>query len=264
MTDAADLIPALPDITDDLGTAIEHIRAYGCARLAGALSEEEVGELRETIHAEAAKDLADDNDHIYSDGSNQRVWALFNRGESFLKLAEHPTALALMESCLGPDVRMSNLSANITGPGGGAMTPHWDQDWAARPWPQALAAHVIWVVDEFTEENGATLVAPGSHLLDGPPPEGSMVPATGPAGTALVIDGRIWHGTGAKRSAGSARTGVLAYYCRPYIRQQENFQLSMAPSVLESLSPARRDFFGFGFYEYLNMISGPPRDLDRY
>jgi ectoine hydroxylase-related dioxygenase (phytanoyl-CoA dioxygenase family) len=193
-----------------------------------------------------------------------RVWSLFNHGEVFLRLAELPSALGLVESALGPNVLVSNLSANMTGPGGTVMVPHWDQDWAERPWPYALAAHVIWMLDDFTAENGATLVAPGSHLLDGPPPEGALVPATGSAGTALVIDGRTWHGTGTNTSLTAERIGILAYYCRPWVRQQENMALSMASEVRAGLDPMRRSLFGLDFHEYLNMVGGPPRDLPRY
>lgn len=255
---------ALPPLTEDLGKARVHLASHGCCRLRGALRPGELDRIREAIARAARDDQQQSVDYAYSGGSNQRVWSLFNRGEIFLALAEHPVALSLMEAILGPDALVSNLSANITGPRGSAMKPHWDQDWAARPWPQALAAHVIWMIDDFTVENGATLVAPRSHLLDGPPPPGSLAPAVGPAGTAMALDGRTWHGTGQNTSGNSRRIGVLAYYCRPYIRQQENFSLSMHKSIQDSLNPARRRLFGLEFYEYLNMVDGPPRDLPRY
>ncbi|MFI5796306.1 phytanoyl-CoA dioxygenase family protein [Streptomyces sp. NPDC051677] len=256
--------PELPPIADDLETARKDLAAFGCARLGGALSNTEVREIREAVAQAAEEEVREGTDYLYSNGSNQRVWSLFNRGETFLRLAEHSSALALMETALGPKPLVSNLSANITGSGGTAMVPHWDQDWAERPWPHALAAHVIWMLDDFTVENGATLVAPGSHLLDGPPPEGTLVPATGPAGTALAVDGRIWHGTGANVSQDARRMGILAYYCRPWIRQQENMALSMTPEVQAGLSQQRRALFGLDFHEYLNMVGGPPRDLPRY
>lgn len=254
----------LPPITDDADTARDNLVSHGCCRLGGALTEHELSDLRDAILEAAAAEVRDKTDYLYSGGTNQRVWSLFNRGETFLRLAQHPAAISLMEAILGPDVLMSNLSANITGPGGPAMLPHWDQDWAARPWPYAFAAHLIWMIDDFTVDNGATLVAPGSHLLDEPPAPDQLVPATGPAGTALAIDGRTWHGTGANVSDDARRVGVLAYYCRPYIRQQENFGLSMSPSIQNDLTPERHKLFGLGFYEYLNMVDGPPRDLPRY
>jgi len=152
----------------------------------------------------------------------------------------------------------------VTGPGGSSMAPHWDQDWAERPWPHAFVAHVIWMIDDFTEENGATVVCPGSHLMDGPPQGDCMVPATGPAGTALVVDGRTWHGTGRNTTVNDQRIGILAYYCRPYIRQQENMAWSLSSKVRDNMSPERRKLYGLEFWEYLNMVGGPPQELPRF
>jgi ectoine hydroxylase-related dioxygenase (phytanoyl-CoA dioxygenase family) len=120
------------------------------------------------------------------------------------------------------------------------------------------------MIDDFTEQNGATLVCPGSHLLDGPPQGISMVSATGSAGTALVVDGRTWHGTGPNTTVDRHRTGILAYYCRPYIRQQENMSLSLSNVVRDSMTPERRKLFGLDFWEYLNMVGGPPHELPRF
>ncbi|RBM11986.1 hypothetical protein DEH69_21355 [Streptomyces sp. PT12] len=209
--------------------------------MTGALSEPELSELRGSVLSAALRDPppADRVDGVAS----QRVWALYAQGEGFLRLAEHPVALGLVASILGPGPLLSNLSANITHPGTGAMTPHFDQDWAERPWPHALAAHAIWMLDDFTEENGATLVAPGSHLATEPPPDAHLVPATGPAGTALLLDARVWHGTGRNTSADDSRIGILAYYCRSYVRPQHNFAL-MLFEHLGTMSPSRRELLG--------------------
>ena len=59
------------------------------------------------------------------------------------------------------------------------------------------------------------------------------MPVTGPAGTVMVFDGRLWHQTGANVTAGERRHGILAYYCRPFVRTQENWFLSIDPAVLE-------------------------------
>jgi Phytanoyl-CoA dioxygenase (PhyH) len=255
---------ALPSATNDPQRAIEDLRRAGVCRVTGLLSDAEVDELRRAVQEATELDLAKNRLDRYSDGANYRLWSLFNRGECFLRLAEHPVALSIIGSIVGEHPLVSNLSANVTGPGGVAMVPHWDQDWAERPWPHALVAHVLWMVDDFTAENGATVVAPGSHRIESPPPVGSMVSATGSAGTALVIDGRTWHGTGINSTTDDKRAGILAYYCRPYVRQQENMTLSIAEHVHASMTAERRALFGLDFWEYLNMVDGPPRHLPRY
>ncbi|MGH3713099.1 MAG: phytanoyl-CoA dioxygenase family protein [Micromonosporaceae bacterium] len=255
---------SLPPITDDPDEASTHLVEHGVCRLEGALPASRLDVLRREVKAAAIADATADRSYTYSHGTNYRIWSLFNRGECFLDLAEDPSALRVVRSVLGQDALVSNLSANVTRPGGAAMAPHWDQDWAERPWPHAFVAHVIWMIDDFTEDNGATLVCPGSHRLDGTPQGDCMVPATGAAGTALVIDGRTWHGTGRNVTVDVQRVGILAYYCRPYIRQQENMALSLSDAVRDSMSPERRKFYGLEFWEYLNMAGGPPQELPRF
>jgi ectoine hydroxylase-related dioxygenase (phytanoyl-CoA dioxygenase family) len=254
----------LPPPTPDPEEAAAHLIEYGVCRLERALRPGELDVLQRGVCRAQDDDARSSRSYTYSGDANQRVWSLFNRGECFLDLAENRAALRVIRAILGPDAIVSNVSANVAGPGGTAMAPHWDQDWAERPWPQPFVAHVIWMLDDFTALNGATLVRPSSHLLDGPPEDPYLLPATGVAGTALIIDGRTWHGTGANISAGTCRTGILAYYCRPYIRQQENMSLSLAADVSAGMSPGRRKLFGLGFWEYLNMVDGPPPELSRF
>ena len=256
--------PTLPPVTGDPEEANRHLLEHGVCRLDNALRPGELEALRAALKAAASADAKENRSYLYCEGRNQRIWTLFNRDECFLRLLENGLALGVVRAVLGPDALVSNLSANITGPGGTAMAPHWDQDWADRPWPHALVAHVIWMIDDFTVDNGATFVAPGSHLMNKPPEADCMVPVTGAAGTAMIIDGRLWHGTGPNVTADQHRTGILAYYCRPYVRQQENMALSLSPDLRDGMSLARRKLFGLEFWEYLNMVGGPPPEIHRF
>jgi ectoine hydroxylase-related dioxygenase (phytanoyl-CoA dioxygenase family) len=235
----------------------------GCCLIDGLISAEHAFDLRRLVHDRAEDERRNGVGYVYSGDAHQRVWLLLNAGRPFLELAEDVAAREVVGAILGPDAILSNLSANITGPGGAGMVPHWDQDWAPRPWSYPLVAHVIWMLDDFTEDNGPTLVVPGSHLTDEPPGSDELEPVVGRSGTALVIDGRLWHGTSPNISAGR-RTGLLAYYCRPFVRQQENFALSLDSAVRDTLTESQRTLLGLEFYEYLNMVGGPPPSLPRY
>jgi ectoine hydroxylase-related dioxygenase (phytanoyl-CoA dioxygenase family) len=110
---------------------------------------------------------------------------------------------------------------------------------------------------------------PGSHLRDhgpgfGDDPFPETVPVCAPAGTAMAFEGRLWHQTGSNVTAGDLRYGILAYYCRPFIRQQENFFVSLAPHVLEAATPRLRQLLGWENYLSLGMIDGMPRQGMRY
>jgi ectoine hydroxylase-related dioxygenase (phytanoyl-CoA dioxygenase family) len=98
----------------------------------------------------------------------------------------------------------------------------------ARPRPP-LGAATIFAIDDFTADNGATVMVPGSHLWDDRTPTADDVrlPAVMPAGSVVFFVGTLWHGAGANRTE-RGRLCVTAQYCAPWCRQQENFSLSVS------------------------------------
>jgi ectoine hydroxylase-related dioxygenase (phytanoyl-CoA dioxygenase family) len=254
----------------DVGTQAEHDEARqalaedGFCVVPGVLGADEVAELRDALDRAAAEDDAAGHPSRYGPGQvNQRVWALLNRGEAFARLASHPLALQFVRGCLGPDVLLSNLTANITAPGGDREIGrlHTDQGYLPEPWPQLLATNVAWFVDEFTFENGATLVVPGSHRSLAAPTDLDLAPAApahlaGPAGSMAVWDGRLHHATGLNRTADQRRRGVLATYCPPFIRGQENWTRSLDPTVLAA-HPELGALTGFDEWQTLGAVNGP-------
>ena len=80
----------------------------------------------------------------------------------------------------------------------------------------------------------------------------------------MVFEGRLWHQTGANTTAGERRHGILAYYCRAFVRQQENWFLSIDPDVLESSPRELKSLLGYDLYLSLGMIDGMPRTGPRF
>lgn len=253
----------------EIDAAARALADDGFAVLTDVLGEGEVAVLREQLVAVAAGERAAgvDRDPRWEDGpENQRVFGLLNKGAVFVELAEHPVALAVVSRLLDPAFLLSSLTANITGPGGHPMYLHYDQDYVPPPWPSApLVVNLIWMLDEFTEENGATRIIPGSHRDDHTGCDAGALAARatetvavgGPAGGVVVLDGRVLHQTGANRTADQRRHGVIAYYCQPWIRQQENSSLSLLPEVWPTLSPRMRDLAGLRTYKGLGGVAGP-------
>jgi ectoine hydroxylase-related dioxygenase (phytanoyl-CoA dioxygenase family) len=265
MADVADAVQP----TTDLDTAKRDLGEHGYCLLDGALAPERVRLLRDRLDELAQAEIADGTDYVYDNGANQRIWALLNKGDCFVELAMDPTALGLMEHLLGPDFLLSNIDANIAGPGGTPMFLHADQSFVPTPWPPfPLVANVMWMLDDFTPDNGATRITPRSHVSGEAPPltysDEHTLPVCGPAGTAMVFDGRLWHQTGSNVTTDQRRHGILAYYCRPFMRQQENWPASIDPAVLERWGRPLRHLLGFDIYLTLGMINGMPRDLPRY
>ena len=201
---------------------------------------------------------------------NRWVELLVNKGRVFCDLLEHPLVEEMLENFLGEDFMLSSYAAHITSPGGPLQPMHTDQWWMPRPTPRNLphrppgnilrgehyndadgpvdklisapvVANIMWPLDKFTIENGVTRIVPGSHLSgDQPDPEvtheETAVHMVGPPGSAIVFDGRVWHGAGANRS-NALRVGLLSTFCSPVFRQQENYALGTAPEIRNTASP---------------------------
>lgn len=258
---------ATPD--DRLDAAFVALARDGVAVVPDVLGPGRVAEVRDRLVALAGAERAAgvDHDPKWEDGPcNQRVFGLLDKGDVFVALADHPVAMALVGHLLDPAFLLSSLTANIAGPGGRPMYLHYDQDYVPQPWPPfPLVANLVWMLDDFTEDNGATLVVPGSHLEDhtGWTPEAlapraaETVAVTGRAGSVLCLDGRVLHQTGANTTTGARRHGVIAYYCQPWIRQQENATLAIRPEVWPTLPPRVLELIGLRMYRGLGCVSGP-------
>lgn len=234
-----------------------------------ALAPEPLQELRDTLIRVAAEEIANGTDYVYENGSNQRVWVLLNKGRCFETLAQNAIALELVEHLLGPGFLLSNINANIAGPGGRPMFLHSDTDYVPSPFPEyALVTNVMWFLDEFTDENGATRIVPMSHKLRHNPDytkRYETIAVTGPPGAAMVFHGGLWHQTGANRTADQKRHGILTYYCRPFMRQQENFFKSLDDAVLARATPRLRQLLGYEMWlGGVGAIGGLPRDGQRF
>ncbi len=248
----------------DLTSALEVFARDGYCVIEGVLEPDELARLRDELirvaDVEREATIAaggDEGPH------NQRVYALTHKGEQFLWLLEHPLLWSFMPAVLGPDFLLSSITANIAGPGGAAMYLHPDQLYIPPPWPPyPLVANMMWMLDDFTSDNGATRVVPGSHIrfTGGDVDQGlsrEAVAAVGTAGSVLCFDGRLLHQTGPNTTEHQLRRGILTYCCRPWIRQQENASVSVPESMQETLSERVRQLIGLKLWAGLGSVDGP-------
>ncbi|EHJ60698.1 phytanoyl-CoA dioxygenase family protein [Novosphingobium pentaromativorans] len=267
------LAPRAP--TQDLEQAKRDLQDTGLCLIADALSPDQLERTRSALYRAAEEDLTYGSPERRRgadfDESNQRIWGLLNRSPLFADLAEHPASVDILTHLLGPNFLLSSMSANIAGPGHGGMIMHSDQLFVPQPWPEVpQGANVFWCLDDFTEENGGTMVAPGSHLLNRPAVEGkddaSLVPLVAKAGTMCVMEGRVWHKTGCNRTTDQRRAGVFGWYVSPIYRTQENWFLSLNPLVIQRASETLLRMLGYRvdgiFFGHVNGYEPLPRTLD--
>jgi fumagillin biosynthesis dioxygenase len=255
----------------DLDNAKRKLNEYGVAILPTVLSADELARVREAVwrgveaDRQAGVQLTGFT-QIDPDERNIRLFNLIAKDAVFRALVEHPIALTMVEHLLGPKVRLSNFTANITGPGSGSMGMHSDQGYVTAPWPSwPLAVNVAWAVDDFTLENGATRVVPGSVHADRGPEWGQnypeAVPLTCPAGSIFVMDGRVWHQTGSNTTQNERRIGMFAYYVRPFILPQMVWQDIISSELRRALTPRLHEMLGFGQRATRNLQTAQGRQI---
>jgi ectoine hydroxylase-related dioxygenase (phytanoyl-CoA dioxygenase family) len=179
---------------------------------------------------------------------------LLHRGAIFEQLVQHPTIIAVAEALLGEDMTLSSYAARILEPGAIEMGAHIDYPyWAMRP-PFAvrppLKLQVIWLMQDFTADNGATMVVPKSQLRGAPADAASFaresLKVTGAAGSAIVSHGLLWHDTGQNHTE-EPRVSMLINYGAKVIRPMEPDIGAVPPEVLERATPKLRQLLGLGF-----------------
>jgi len=182
-----------------------------------------------------------------------RIYNLLAHGAPFAQVPVHPAVLPIVEGVLDPGCLISSLSSIAIDPGETAQPIHADDQVIPLEKPHApLVCNSMWALTDFTEANGATRLAPGSHLKPSPEYGGAYetIAAEMPRGSVLIWDGALWHGGGANRTD-ARRTGVAMNYCAGFIRQQENQQLGVPPDVARGFPPRLQELMGYGVYRGL-------------
>jgi len=262
MLDTVHRAPPAP--TRDLHQAERDLKEHGLAVVEGVLEGEALKAVRDATYRIAEQDVRRGRieEAVNSDLGAQRIWNLPSRDPVFCDLVEHPAALQLARSALGWPMLLSNISANITGPGTGEMMMHADQGAFPGPWNRPHVINIAWCLDDFTETNGATRVVLDSHKLNrqATREEGDAptAPLIAKAGSIVAIDGRLWHKTGANTTMDGRRAGIFAVYTLPMYLPQENWWLSLDPAVRQFGSDTLLQLLGFKGDYFYGRVNGRP------
>jgi ectoine hydroxylase-related dioxygenase (phytanoyl-CoA dioxygenase family) len=182
-----------------------------------------------------------------------RIYNLLLYGGAFLDVPVHKSVLPIVEGVLDSGCLISSLSSIAIDPGEVAQPIHADDMLIPLEKPhRSIVCNSMWALTDFTDENGATRLVPGSHKKANPIYGGSYdtVPGAMPKGSVLVWDGALWHGGGANKTD-KRRTGIAMNYCAGFIRQQENQQLGLPASLVKTFSPRLQELVGYSVYQGL-------------
>ncbi len=183
-----------------------------------------------------------------------RVGGLLSKAPIMQQLVQHPRILAIAEALLKPHcdcIQLNLTQATRVHPGERAQAPHRDEEmWPADTQGRHWLLNVMWAVDDFTEENGATRLWPGSHRteLDRNADADASIAAVMPRGSACLFLGSLTHGAGANR-LDSSRTGVIVSYCLGWLKTYENQFLTYPRDVARSFPEPLQRLIGYQMHK---------------
>ena len=247
--------------TSTLDGIQDDLREHGVAIVPGVLDPDAAADALDRLWAASGESVRRGIPaHIAGldpNAANVRVFNLIDLDPLFAELIAHPVADAVVSGLLGADYIVSNFTANIARPGSASMVVHSDLAAVApEPWLAAQTVNVIWCLTDVHRDNGATLYLPGSHryttMADVPAdPMAHMVPFEAAAGSIIVMEGRIWHTSGANTTTDEDRALLFGYYTKPFLRPQWNFTAALSPERQAAMSPVLR--YRLGLDVTLNM-----------
>lgn len=247
----------LPRETRDIAQLRDDFVTWGYCKVDGALSPAQVAVVRDRVLDQAEGER---RAHIaQKTPSGQNINCCVNKGDCFELLIQQdpsimqggPLVEQLVTEAIGPGWICTSLIAAISLKGGVPQALHQDQGNdldATNP----MTINLLIAISDIDETNGGTLIVPGSHTilaeaLRKGEPVGKLPPAINidaKAGTVVITDGRILHGTGINHTD-EPRIVMLNGMQKPYLRQQENWMLSVRPEVLDRASPKLLHRMGF-------------------
>jgi ectoine hydroxylase-related dioxygenase (phytanoyl-CoA dioxygenase family) len=178
----------------------------------------------------------------------RRLANLVNKGEVFQRAIVLPRMLEGVRHVLGDDAKLSSLNAR-------SADPHSDEgqplhvDMGGVPDERGYwVCNTVWLLDDFTTENGATRMVPGSHrwgqrpqdvLADPMAPHPDEILLIGKAGSIAVMNSHLWHGGTANRTS-APRLAMHGFYCRRDKPQQQYQKQLLDADVQAALTPELR------------------------
>ncbi|AXU21536.1 phytanoyl-CoA dioxygenase (plasmid) [Novosphingobium sp. THN1] len=180
----------------------------------------------------------------------KRFGSLLRRSSRAPEIVMEPTVLALAQALLGSAcdrIQLNVAQAIAIHPGELEQFPHCDQDmWGGVKGAHEYLLNVIWPLDPFTPDNGATRIYPGTHR--NPPTSFAELPepviTQCEPGSAICFLGSTLHGAGPNRSDG-VRRAVVVGYSLGWLKPYENMWLAYPPKVARTFSPELAALVGY-------------------
>ena len=234
--------------TESTEDAMEILAKDGALIISGLLSNQAYADLRNELDPEFAQ--AGFCKGLFYGEATKRIHSLVRKSETIRSMIVMPKVVEIMQLILGPncDKIQLNLTQGIQiWPGEKAQVIHRDDSmFPVKHKPFEFMVNAMWAYTEFTKDNGATIVVPGSQLwdLDRMPAEHEITLAEMQPGEVLIYLGSVIHAGGQNRS-GLPRTGIALSYCLGWLRQSENQYFAAPPEIAKNFSKELQEMLGY-------------------
>lgn len=245
-------------VREDTLTAAEKtsLDENGYLPLPGILTPAEVQAFLERVQALEEEEGGEAGQEVHQEAGTVRLADLVNKDPLFDVCWTHPKVLAAVAHVLQGDLKLSSLNARAALPGHGLQALHTDGAQripAVPPMPtdsrqQYFVCNSIWLLSDFTPENGATRLVPGSQKLGQDPRQVLADPLAqhpheilvlGQAGSVVIFNSHTWHG-GTVNHTDQPRRAFHSYFCRRTLPQQLDQRAYLRPQTEARLSEAQR------------------------
>ena len=216
--------------------------------LANLMSREMLASLRARVEELFVAEGPAAGSEFKQEPNARRLANLVNKGQIFERAITTPQVLECMEHVLGPEFKLSSLNVRAADPLSDCSQPLHADSGAVKDDRGYWVCNSVWMLDDFTTENGAIRMVPGSHRFGRLPQDALVDPVaphpdekllTGTAGTVVVMNAHMWHGATANRSNGQRRA-MHAFYTRWDKPQQQYQKRLLSPEVQANLSVGLR------------------------
>ena len=232
----------------ELTQAFFEMDVYGFTLVENVLSADDIAAMRDVLSQWEAK-VGHEQGFL---GTASHVSNLPTLDPVFFKTIDHPKTLPIVEYVLGEAIILGSLNARIVRPTDGQQGLHSDIRTDLFNMDSPVMVNTVWLLDDFTSENGGTRIVPGSHKSGIAPPDDVEIKHVfqleASAGSVLIFNGQCWHGGGENRTDGK-RHAMFGHYRKDALIFQVDPHDNFPEEWYEQLTPRQR--------QLLRMSNGP-------